>query len=245
MLLHDDRKIFLFINYFVSDNPERQKEIDYCVSTNAESPYFERVVSISKRDTKRRQPKVHWVQHFKRPNYRQFIEHCNQHYQGHICVLANIDITFDDTILMLYDIDLTKTLVALTRWKHNLVHGDARNQRTWTLNVGWSFGRYEHDEPKPNEQGRVLKPKGSYTQDVWAFQAPFEVDEKEADFTMGYMGCEHKIASIARKAGYRVVNPSKSIKATHWHDSEHRTYDTDSRFDVYCPTVPCFIEEIT
>lgn len=235
MLSHDPRKIFLFINYFVSDNVQRQEEIDFCVQRNVESPYFDRVTSIGKDCPKH--PKVHYQRYWKRPNYRQFIEHCNNHHQGEICVVANLDITFDDTIWLLRDVDLSNTFVALTRWKNELASCDGYD--AWDKNVTWSWGFSEK-----NAFTRKLAPKGSYTQDVWVFKAPLRINPRLADMTMGYMGCDNKIAHIAKEAGYRVVNPSKSIKTVHWHNSEYRTYDNDSRLDVDCPVVPCFIEDI-
>lgn len=229
MLFHDTRKIVLIINYFVSDNTQRQEEIDFCVNKNSEFYYFAQVVSIGKTKPVKH-PGVHHVHHYKRPNYRQLINYCNRFHRGDICVIANIDITFDATLLLVYEIDLNNTMLALTRWRHEFVSCDIH--KVWDRNVAWGYSRDGF-------------PKGSYTQDAWIFQAPLKIDTDLADFTMGYMGCDNKISQIATDAGYRVINPSKSIKAVHWHDSEHRTYDHDARLEALCPIVPCFIEDVT
>lgn len=229
--------IYLFINYFLSKSAQRQEEIDFCVKTNCESPYFAEVISIG--NQKPKHPKLRHKQYYKRPNYRQFIEHCNKYFKGSICVVANIDITFDETINLVHQIDLSNTFVALTRWKNELADCDARDEEVWDRNVHWAWGARKGDTSSKD------KPKGSYTQDAWIFKAPLRVNPHLADMTMGYMGCDHKMAKIAKDAGYRLVNPSRSIKAIHWHDSEYRTYDNDARFDVICPIVPCFIEDIT
>ena len=60
------------------------------------------------------------------------------------------------------------------------------------------------------------------SQDAWiVYGGPHEVD---APFTMGTPGCDNKLLWILREAGWRVTNPSKTIKAYHLHLVDFRSY---------------------
>jgi len=61
------------------------------------------------------------------------------------------------------------------------------------------------------------------SQDTWAFvSAPrFQMEQ---DFGFGIAGCDNRFAYELMKAGYEPVNPSKSIKTLHFHESGVRNY---------------------
>lgn len=59
------------------------------------------------------------------------------------------------------------------------------------------------------------------SQDVWVFRGPINVD---VDFYIGYAGCDNRIAKVFTDAGWKVTNPSKSIKTIHVHSSNIRNY---------------------
>lgn len=63
----------------------------------------------------------------------------------------------------------------------------------------------------------------SGSQDTWIFRG--KVKEVNADFTQGVAGCDNKLAYLLEKAGYKVINPSRTIKTYHLHNSEVRYYD--------------------
>ena len=60
------------------------------------------------------------------------------------------------------------------------------------------------------------------SQDTWIFKGP--VTNVFGGFTLGIRGCDNRIAYEFHKAGYRVSNPSKSIKTYHVHNSGVRNY---------------------
>lgn len=62
------------------------------------------------------------------------------------------------------------------------------------------------------------------SQDAWIFKGP--VKEVNACFESGRLGCDNRLAHELRQAGYRVFNPSKTIKAIHLH-SEIRTENSN------------------
>jgi len=81
----------------------------------------------------------------------------------------------------------------------------------------YGLTRYENDGVihKHNDPYR-----GSDSQDVWIWKNKSLI--KNANFYLGLPGCDNKIAFIAELYGYRVKNPSLSIKSYHNHKTDIR-----------------------
>lgn len=61
------------------------------------------------------------------------------------------------------------------------------------------------------------------SQDAWIFRGRIK-KEMYSDFCLGVPGCDNRIAYEIKKAGYIILNPSKSIHALHYHASGERSY---------------------
>lgn len=66
------------------------------------------------------------------------------------------------------------------------------------------------------------------SQDVWIFQGRIP-QMQGADFHLGICGADNAIAHIISENGYRVINPAKTIKAFHLHESNVRNYDINEK----------------
>ena len=62
------------------------------------------------------------------------------------------------------------------------------------------------------------------SQDAWVFRGQIKL-VPDCNFGLGIPGCDNAIAERIARAGYTVLNPSKSIKAIHLHSSNIRNYD--------------------
>lgn len=62
------------------------------------------------------------------------------------------------------------------------------------------------------------------SQDVWAFRGKIK-DVPNCNFGLGIPGCDNAIAERLHRAGYLVLNPSKSIQTVHLHLSQVRNYN--------------------
>lgn len=60
------------------------------------------------------------------------------------------------------------------------------------------------------------------SQDVWIVRG--KVRSVAGDFSLGIAGCDNRIAHEFQQAGYKVSNPSVSIKTYHVHNSAIRNY---------------------
>ncbi len=61
------------------------------------------------------------------------------------------------------------------------------------------------------------------SQDCWIFKG--KVPERIGQFPIGVYDCDNKIAWELQQAGYRVLNPSLSLKTYHHHLSGYRSYE--------------------
>lgn len=59
------------------------------------------------------------------------------------------------------------------------------------------------------------------SQDAWVF---YDRPDIAADFPMGTGGCDNHLLHLIEQAGYKVINPAKTIKAYHLHLVDYRSY---------------------
>ncbi len=64
------------------------------------------------------------------------------------------------------------------------------------------------------------------SQDTWLFKGHPKVN---CDFQMGTPGCDNVLADRFHRAGWMVINPSKTIKTFHLHTSNVRNYSVNNR----------------
>lgn len=213
------QKIWLFTQYYQVSNPvgtpfseeemlSRQAEIDLCLEKNLQDPRFEAVVTVQDQvyDTQpgKGNPKLKVVNLKKRPRFLDFFELINSMCgPGDLALIANSDIYFDETLSALYNLNLNGRALALTRWD-------------------------------PDESGVLVHYGEKTSQDVWVFPVPLakrltqkgprKHSRTPGDFFLGIPGCDNRIAFEIRNAGYKVSNPSHSIRAIHAHEVPLRTY---------------------
>ena len=60
------------------------------------------------------------------------------------------------------------------------------------------------------------------SQDTWIFRG--HIRTMNGDFTLGRNGCDNRIAHEIKKAGYKLNNPSQSVKTYHVHSSNIRNH---------------------
>jgi hypothetical protein len=82
----------------------------------------------------------------------------------------------------------------------------------------------------PNGSWQLFEFESS--QDAWVFETP--IPEFPADFHLGLLGCDNRLAWEADRAGLVLSNPSRSIRACHLHLTGVRRYTHQQR--LYGPT---------
>ena len=74
--------------------------------------------------------------------------------------------------------------------------------------------------------GKAVLNDRNDSQDVWIFKG--RIKKVKADFCIGIPRCDNRIACELEKAGYRVENPSFSIKSYHFHTGERKEYAVEN-----------------
>jgi hypothetical protein len=210
----------LLIEYFKSQNQQRDNEFKTCINENIKNLHIKKIyVFISDESILDIQSdKIEIVKIDKRPSYLFLFDFCNQNLKDEICIISNTDIFFDDTLKYLQT-DLTNQFISLTRWDIVPYQGS------------WGMQFYDHS-------WRGIYTTGQLSQDCWAFKSPILLDNR-CDFIMGKPGCDNRIVQILHENGYNVKNPSKQIITKHLHVSNHRTYNpTDLIYGPYLLVTP-------
>ena len=68
------------------------------------------------------------------------------------------------------------------------------------------------------------------SQDAWIFEPPLPAIA--CAFELGTPGCDNRLAHEASRAGLRVLNPSRSLRSAHLHNSQVRNYTQRQRLQA-------------
>jgi SAM-dependent methyltransferase len=182
----------LILQYYVSGQEDRQRELDACLQKNLDNPFIARVYLLTEETVDlshlRQSDKIAQTVIGERLTYERAFHFANAHARGGAAwILANADIYFDESLRYLADADMKGKMFALTR----------------------------HDIQKDGSLMLLPPAYAQGSQDAWIFVPPVPLDTMSTRFSLGIPGCDSKIAYEFVKAGYRVVNPSKKIILHH------------------------------
>lgn len=172
--------MILVTEAYTPDCERRRGEIATCATRNAELGVFQQVRLDASPN---------------RLSYGVVFRECANRWPGKLCVLANADIYFDESALLLSSVVRTGRLVTLSRWDSPAAPIMCGHVQHYTFFSG--------------------------SQDAWAFVGGELVGIGD-DVPLGYVGCDQVIVGQALAAGVQVVNPALSIRAWHLHDEQAR-----------------------
>jgi len=189
-------KIHLLVDYYKNPRPERAEELDFCFNENINSKEFDyiHIFQESPLPVENIPSKVNITPITKRLTYQYYFDYAKQNIpQDDIVVVCNADIFFDESILLVKELDLSNKVLALTRFCP--YHGH------WVNELGEVTPYAIHNR----------------SQDVWIWKNPLDIKNIDFNFNIGTLGCDNKIAYQLHQAGYQVWNPSYSIICYHKH----------------------------
>lgn len=192
----------LLIEYFRPSDYLRYSEFLTCIHENLDNEFIDKIYIFISDDSKLnfKTDKIEIIEREERPTYKDLFEFCNNTLKNQVCIIANLDIIFDETLSLVDSKKLKNTFIGLTRWE--IFREDAE----------WCVAPYNNPA----------------SQDSWIFKSPIKVTE-DMNFLMGKPGCDNKIAKLMSELGYSIRNPGNQIVSSHYHISGHRTYDNTQR----------------
>jgi len=208
----------LLIEYFKSSNNQRDQEYLFCINQNINNDSIKKIFVFISDNSEfiLKSDKIEIVKLDNRPTFLDLFKFCNEKLNHEICIIANTDIFFDDTIKSLLNFNFENIFLSLTRWDVFYIN----NQ--WSMkfydNPWWDC--YLQDGTKSVEESITT---GQLSQDAWIFKSQVKLDER-SNFLMGKPGCDNRISQIMNENEYDVRNPSKQIIIKHLHQTNYRTY---------------------
>jgi hypothetical protein len=199
-------EINLFTTFYIDKNPERQAELDFCLKKNLNAGFTnvvilvesEDVLSYIKENTQYEEFLV--IGKHSRPSFNDFLfEMDKPEYSKAVNIISNTDIFFED-------LDI-----------YRQVYKDENNARTSLALSRWDYFA----------NGSSVHFDRWDSQDTWVFYGNTKF-RTSIDFTMGVAGCDNRFAHEIKQNGYNVINPSKTIKTYHYHETNIRNYLDDS-----------------
>jgi len=203
--------------YYDEKNIERRNEYDICIQKNIDSKLFDEIIVLVE-GAETKLPKfaknLVVLYQFERPTFRDLFTIINERTSPtDINCIQNSDIYFDDSLLLVETQDMTNVCWALSRWD---VDGNGNSAHWVAID----------------------------SQDAFIFQGPIkQAAVDNSYFSPGIPGCDNRLCFILNEAGYDVINPSKSIKAYHLHNSNIRNYDENNKvLGEYLLLEPTYLE---
>ncbi len=183
--------MILFQQTYSSPDQARQAELDLAKSRNELCSAFTNRVYLPGTS--------------KRYTFSEIFSLAVDRFPGDVCVIANSDIAFDESIHEVLSILQPGMLIALTRWDNSTA---------------------------PSMEGRVDPNTWkffSHSQDAWIFLAG-SLPSFDTNFSLGIPRCENRLAYEATAAGVIVVNPALSIRTWHHHSTMLRTWQVNDYY---------------
>lgn len=207
-----NREKNLFLELFKSKNEERQKEYYKVLEKNLENNQFSKIhVFLEEKDLKQELlrkydkygDKLVFIDMEVRLTFKKCLEFIRDNIKNNVvCVIANADIYFDESLSKTDEINMNNLVISLLRFD--------------VTEKGYA-------ELHNNNDGRSLT---NDAQDCWILKTPIRVPEK-SEFYFGVNGCDNKILYEFYQTGYNLVNCPYDIKSYHQHLINYRSYNEE------------------
>lgn len=188
----------LFVNLYKDKNPIRQQELEKCFILNLANPLIQKIYcwldNMHEGHELLNHPKITLVGGTRRPTYKDYFDAVNK-----------LTTPNDVNCIANSDIYFDEEGIRLIE-KHI------------QLNECYALSRWD-----VLEGGVVKLFDRADSSDCWFFKGHIQ-KIGYADFNLGKKGCDNRIAHEIKKAGYYIINPSKTIKTYHLHISNIRNY---------------------
>lgn len=198
----DSMRLILYTQYYRARTPERQAEIDGCLSSNMQHPALDRIVLLREPDApghpgQARMP-VDVVVEPERLSYSLWLRLLRDEPDA-IGILINADIALGEGFEHLHTVlNEPHSVMALSRYN-----------------------------PQPQGAPPRLNRFPHWTQDTWALRSDAPISDSllyASGFPIGFPGCDNRIADVFWSHGLEVKNPCYFLTTLHHQADEQRSY---------------------
>jgi hypothetical protein len=205
--------LWLIQQYFRPEKAKRAREIRRCLDENVKCPWIDKIYLLNEEDYSSEFPKgsdtkIQQKIIGKRLTYDEVIRTIHEDVpEGVIVVFSNSDIYLEESIKLLWSIDMKDKFLSLLRW----------------------------DVPEtPGEKPKIFGPRDD-SQDTWIVSSTSVKARKwkyeDLSFPFGKNGCDNAINVEMLKQKFLIGNPAYTIKTLHVHSSGLRTYNPQDVVD--------------
>lgn len=199
----------LFINLYRDKNPIRQKELEKCLSLNLLNNKIKTIYAVIENSFDAfdlvGDNKISLIKSDRRPTYEDYFNLINRY-------------ASDDTVSAIANSDIYFDENGVKLIEENIKEDECYVLSRWDILPNGSISHYNRVD----------------SQDTWVFKGKIK-KIGYADFSLGLKGCDNRIAHEIEKAGYAVLNPSKTIRTYHIHNSNIRNYSMKANEDRVPP----------
>ena len=193
----------LFTQFYLDPNPNRQKELEYCLRRNISNSFGRVVLFIEKKEE---------VVYLIENNFlttRTFIKFIDKRatFNDMLTVMDSEEYADDYNIMANTDIFFNVDIPDLKAYTNTL-----------EKNICVALSRYDYQI-----DGQVTAFHRADSQDTWGFFGNPSV-RTSIEFGMGMAGCDNRFAHEIVQHGYQIVNPCSQIATYHLHESNVRNY---------------------
>jgi len=140
----------ILLTAFFPTTAERAEELELCLKHNLRLAFFKQVVLLCERNARPSftDPKLSFTDMPRRMFYGDFFQYANQFHDGAICVVANTDVMYDDTLTKFVYLPKERwenRLYAITRTNEDGKLQNEGSQDTWIFKAplkefdGWNL----------------------------------------------------------------------------------------------------------
>lgn len=196
---------------------KRQREINECLERNCSLGNIDWIHLLLEEDLVADLPKgvashskVVCVLLGKRMTYEDVFVYYNTYLIGKVCILANSDIYFNESLEFLQHIDFRDTVIALTRYE-SPCKDDRNDDEKECILYGQECNLVQNNPWL--KEGEIAV----FSQDTWIWCQNKPLCIPDSDFFLGVTGCDNMIVRRFLQASFNVINPCNYVASIH-HD---------------------------
>jgi hypothetical protein len=213
-----DKEIIFFTQFYIPKDLERKKEVVTCLKNNISNPLINKIYLFGEEDYNFKEilgniniQKIKYINIGDRLSYKKTFETADKLNSGNqIFILANSDIYFDETLKKLFNFNLKKHFLALTRIE------------------------------EVNNGKNIYYEKDYISQDTWIWQDKLNIENRNISkfkhynkdgIKLGIHGCDNYIAYMMEDVGFIVKNKCKLINTFHLHKNQFREWQGKNKLN--------------